>query len=849
MPGSKAKSQKSGSSRRKRVEEVVPVRAGDNNGEDIVEEEVILTEGDESENDKIAMEGEDESDDDYDDVADDDDEDDDDDDDEEEFDSEDDSEGDPEDSDDFYGDDEPENQGSSSDEDEEADDDSDDSDDEDLAEVKLPDLNELAPPRKWAGGVVKAGSVRETVIRRETEKNIDAATRGHHHSLLHVDDLSSDDEEGGNTIGRVPLHWYDEYDHVGYNVSGSKVMKPASSGASALDAALDYADDPEKKYEIEDALNAKTVKLTPRDIEIIRRIQSGAYAHPEHDANPDYIDYYTSIPMKEGLNSNRPLPKRGFQSSKWEALHVRRLLRRLKNGDIDMDYLTGKKKSMQPEEKMTDDPFQMWKGDEEDEILARKGPAHIAAPKVAPPGHAESYNPPAEYIPTEEELKAWDDLDVEDRPYGLLIPKKHTSLRSVGAYEHAVRERFERCLDLYLCPRAMKKRLNIDPESLVPTLPKAEDLRPFPTARCVKYVLPEASRVRAISVSPDGQYMCSGSDDGTLRIWEVTTAKLLRSWKLNDIPGLGEDPEGTIYPITTVEWNPKASVVMVSIGWCAVLVVTGTGGAEVCELTEALLANVGGGKLGEKVAKVVKWNKAEPDGQRAISKHATLSGIVGYLKMTARTTCVKWHRRGDYFVTVSPKAGAPSVLIHQLSKGSSQQPFNKAKQEVTAACFHPSKPFLFAGSRESIKIYHLVKQVMVKKLIGGSKHIVTMDVHPSGDHIIAGGLDKRVSWWDLDLSSSPYKTLRYHEKAVRDVAYSRKWPIMASASDDGNVNIFHSMVYDDLIKNPLIVPVKVLRNAHPVTGRLGALGMVWHPRLPWLFTSGADGNVVLWQDV
>ncbi len=26
---------------------------------------------------------------------------------------------------------------------------------------------------------------------------------------LHVDDLSSDDEEAGNTIGRVPLRWYE----------------------------------------------------------------------------------------------------------------------------------------------------------------------------------------------------------------------------------------------------------------------------------------------------------------------------------------------------------------------------------------------------------------------------------------------------------------------------------------------------------------------------------------------------------------------------------------------------------------------------------------------------------------
>ena len=45
------------------------------------------------------------------------------------------------------------------------------------------------------------------------------------------------------------------------------------------------------------------------------------------------------------------------------------------------------------------------------------------------------------------------------------MPKQHDSLRRVGVYEKGVQERFERCLDLYLCPRKLKRRLAIDPES------------------------------------------------------------------------------------------------------------------------------------------------------------------------------------------------------------------------------------------------------------------------------------------------------------------------------------------------------------------------------------------------
>ena len=50
--------------------------------------------------------------------------------------------------------------------------------------------------------------------------------------------------------------------------------------------------------------------------------------------------------------------------------------------------------------------------------------------------------------------------------------------RCFGAYSGL---RFTRCLDLYLCPRALKMRMNVDPQSLLPQLPNPKDLRPFPT--------------------------------------------------------------------------------------------------------------------------------------------------------------------------------------------------------------------------------------------------------------------------------------------------------------------------------------------------------------------------------
>jgi ribosome biogenesis protein ERB1 len=325
-----------------------------------------------------------------------------------------------------------------------------------------------------------------------------------------------------------------------------------------------------------------------------------------------------------------------------------------------------------------------------------------------------------------------------------------------------------------------------------------------------------------------------------------------------------------------MEWNPNRShhCLLAAVGKCAILIATGTDGVQDVAVTEALLSEAkrGGNVKHEKAAKAVKWHALSDTG-KPVSSFSQTSGPVCALLTRNEMASVRWHAKGDYFVTISPKAGSPAVLIHQLSKGSSQQPFSKAKGEAQVACFHPNKPFLFVASQQHIRVYHLVKQAMVKRkfysygcllifknlihlhlsfcfsgLISGCRWISSLDIHPTGDHLIVGSLDRRMIWFDLDLSHTPYKTLKYHERALRSVKYHHRYPLMASASDDGAVHVFHSTVYSDLMRNPLIIPVKILRG-HTVRNKLGVLNLSFHPTQPWLFTAGADGRIFLYQDI
>lgn len=100
-----------------------------------------------------------------------------------------------------------------------------------------------------------------------------------------------------------------------------------------------------------------------------------------------------------------------------------------------------------------------------------------------------------------------------ERLYSILISYNYyrfDRLRHVPAYSRLQVERFNRLLDLYLATRTKRKKLEIDPQSLVPKLPRPEELKPFPTQESIQY-LGHTDSVRSISVDPSGQWLITGT--------------------------------------------------------------------------------------------------------------------------------------------------------------------------------------------------------------------------------------------------------------------------------------------------------------------------------------------------
>jgi ribosome biogenesis protein ERB1 len=738
-------------------------------------------------------------------------------------------------------------------------------------------------------------------------------------------DSSEDERPNRNTIGDVPLVWYKDEEHVGYDADGQRIAR--SGRRDALARHLARADSAAEWRTVYDEYNDEEIVLSKEEMRMIHRIRRGQFPHVEVNPYPEEDDWFSRETEVMPL-SGAPEPKRRFVPSKWEEQKVVKLVRALRRGWLKRAGPEAKpevymlweddgapaavvsvvsssaavvsapprrdrgppeyappqavrlhRRRLRPLQAVAHPALTSWLAGCPLDLAAGKvaektatGLSYIPAPKLKLPGHEESYNPPKEYLPSEEERAAAEAADPEDAP--AFLPRAYDSLRLVPAYASFVKERFERCLDLYLCPRTRVKRLTVDgewraepapapapappnqpapflrpfspplphpfisllfsslpadPESLVPKLPRPRDLQPFPTLLSLRFT-GHTAPVASLAPHPSGQWLLSGAADGGVRLWEVRTGRCLRAWQLGE-------------PVTCVAWcpDPRLALAAAAAGKRVALLPTGTGDEAAAAATggalEAAVAAAEGGAAaapaGAAPAAAV-WRRREGGAEAGAEAGAELE-----LRFPVRH--LAWHARGDYFSTTAPAGNTQAVLVHQLSRGASQNPFRKNRGRVVAAAFHPTKLFFFVATQQAVRVYNLAKQALARKLLGGSGVITCLDVHPSGDHLIVGGEDKRLAWYDLDLSARPYRALRYHTRAVRAAAFHRSYPLFASASDDGAAHVFHGMVYADLMTNPLIVPVKILRGH----GGAAVAAVAFHPTQPWVFTGGADAEICL----
>ncbi|KAG6855056.1 Ribosome biogenesis protein erb1 [Blastosporella zonata] len=610
-------------------------------------------------------------------------------------------------------------------------------------------------------------------------------------------DSDSSTEDGPNRVGDVPMHWYDDLPHIGYDIDGKKVLRPAKG--DELDKFLSTVEDPSAWTSAFDQNTQMDKPLTDEELDIIRRLYAGEVPDAGYNPYEPTTEWFTGKGKEEIMPlSSAPEPKR-----RWVPIRA-----------IRQGRIIGSK----PKTISKFSFHSIWSEP------SSSHPPPLPAPKPRLPTNSESYNPPEEYLPTEEERKEWEAQDPEDREQEYM-PQKYSALRLVPAYDRFIKERFSRQLDLYLAPRIQRVKLNIDPTTLIPKLPSPSSLKPFPNYKSLKFTHPKG-RVRCVSISPDGGWAISGDESGKVSLWEINVGREVKSWKFDS-------------KIGALEWCPRLDVnyFVVSVEEKIHFMIPPNIPSPVLVLTQALLAPASLPPV-PGTPSLVKW-VTPPTSTWSTDTPILTASLPASSGLPTQLT---WHRRGDYLASVSTGGTQGGVWIHQVTRRHSQAPFKKVKGAIQMVLFHPLKPHFFVATQQYVRIYNLSEQKLLKTLQPGIKWISSMDVHPSGDHLIVGGYDRKLCWFDLELSDKPYKIMRYHTRAIRSLHFHPSYPLFASSSDDGAIQIFHSRVYNDLMTDPLIVPLKILRG-HEIKDGLGVLQIRWSSRQPWLASAGADVDV------
>ena len=252
----------------------------------------------------------------------------------------------------------------------------------------------------------------------------------------------------------------------------------------------------------------------------------------------------------------------------------------------------------------------------------------------------------------------------------------------------------------------------------------ADQIRPLHTLRG------HQRWVQSLAISTDSQWLVSGGDDQTLRLWNLKTGG--KSLTLRRYDGA----------VTAVAFHPDGKRIAVG---------TYDGELQVCEAAS--------GKLSRTLERQgVAEGKSVDDGGRSIIK-----------KESADDTLVTWDARD----------GTELLTFQQGNE-----------YDVTTAAFSPDGKRILTGDGENeLKIWDTDNGDEVRTLRGHSETVTSAAYSPSGKQIVSASWDDTLRLWDAD-TGDDLKTLRGHTADITSVLFTRDGSQIVSCGEDRTLRIW-----------------------------------------------------------
>lgn len=277
--------------------------------------------------------------------------------------------------------------------------------------------------------------------------------------------------------------------------------------------------------------------------------------------------------------------------------------------------------------------------------------------------------------------------------------------------------------------------------------------------------------VWATAISADGQVLASGSQDGTIKVWNAATGQLQRTLTghKDTIRSLAMSADGRI-------------------------LASGSGD------TKIKLWNLPEGKLISTFSghSSPVWSvDFAPDGKTLISASEDGSISIWNLRTGAAKTIESAHSSRIFSIALSPDKQTfatgsldKTIKLWNLSTGKLIRTINKHTDAVRTVAYSPDGTQLASGSWDkTIYIWNSNTGKLLQTLQGHSDRIVTVVFSNDGQQLASSGIEPTIKLWDIKSGKLRYE-LSGHSDWVLALTTDSSSNNLISSSKDGTIKIW-----------------------------------------------------------